>query len=58
MFTQDIHNNIGRRAAIRGERSGRVWQVMRAVAGRRYLVRNIATGQCRTVDHNALSNLY
>lgn len=59
MFVPDLHNNIGRWCSVNdGARAGRVWRVRTAVTGRRYLVRNVETGEFRTVSNRVLSNLY
>jgi hypothetical protein len=57
LFTQDLHNNIGRHCTI-GTGEGRVWEVRRAVTNSRYLVRNYQTGENRVVTHRQMSNLY
>lgn len=57
MFTQDMHNNIGRRCTIDAT-TGRVWRVHTAVTGSRYLVRNYVTGEHRVVTHRQMTNLY
>jgi hypothetical protein len=57
MFTQDLHNNIGRHCTV-GTGEGRVWEVRRAVTGSRYLVRNVKNGEWRVVTHRVMSNLY
>lgn len=57
MFIQDTHNNTGRFCSVDAT-SGRTWRVQVAVAGSRYLVRNVQTGEHRVVAHRAMSNLY
>jgi hypothetical protein len=57
MFTVDTWNNVGRYCSIPGDTSGRNWRVVRAVAGRRYMVRHV-DGAHRVVAHNSLHNLY
>lgn len=57
MFTQDMHNNIGRYCTIDAA-TGRVWRVHTAVTGSRYLVRNVDTGERRVVPLRQMTNLY
>lgn len=57
MFVKDLNNNVGRFCSV-DNTSGRTWRVQTAVAGGRYLVRNVTTGVCRTVTHRQMSNLY
>lgn len=58
MFTTDPYNNLGRGCSIHGTNTGRVWQVLRAVKGDRYLVRNVRTGEHLTVSLARMTNLY
>jgi len=57
MFTTDLYNNLGRHCAI-DNIAGRAWRVQRAVKGDRYLVRNVLTGEHRTVSLAGMYGLY
>ncbi len=54
---EDQWNNVGRFCTIDAA-SGRVWRVQAAASGSSYVVRNVETGESRTVPHRQLSNLY
>lgn len=63
MFTQDLHNNVGRHCSIRGHEGrfaheGRAWRVKVAVTGGKYLVRHVTSGKQMVVSHRDMSNLY
>jgi hypothetical protein len=58
MFVKDGNNNVGRGCAVMGTGEGRVWQVMRAMAGDRYLLRNVNSGEHRAVASHQMTNLY
>ncbi|MGW2710757.1 hypothetical protein ACWC4J_17455 [Streptomyces sp. NPDC001356] len=61
-FTSDLSNNVGRRCAIRGEDSGRVWQLRNAMRSKsgalHYLCRHVVTGEFRVVHIDRMSTLY
>lgn len=58
MFVQDGMNNLRRLCSLRGTDTGRRWQVRAAVAGGRYLVRHVDSGEHRVVLHSLMTNLY
>jgi len=57
-FVKDTGNNLGRGCAIMGTGEGRVYEVLRAVEGDRYMVRHITTRECRVVSTYAMTSLY
>ncbi|WP_158943560.1 hypothetical protein [Streptomyces sp. NRRL S-378] len=58
MFTVDLMNNINRVCCVRSVVGGREWKVRRAVVGDRYLLRNVRTGEHRTVPVRDMHSLY
>jgi hypothetical protein len=51
-------NNVRRFCSIPGDVRARRWRVRTAMTDRRYLVRNVDTGEYRAVPVRIMGNLY
>lgn len=58
MFVTDPMNNVRRLCSVRGLPGYRQWQVKSRVAGGRYLVKNLETGEHRVVTIESMTSLY
>lgn len=58
MFVSDTMNNVRRLCSLPGDVRPRRWVVRTAVAGYRYLVRNVDTGEYRVTRQDDMRSLY
>jgi hypothetical protein len=58
MFKVDIFNNIGRHCNLPGDKVVRCWKVRAYMSNCHYLVRNVKTGEFRSVLSRDMHNLY
>ena len=58
VFVLDSMNNVRRFCSIPGDVRARRWRVRTAMTDRRYLVRNVDTGEYRAVPVRIMGNLY
>ena len=61
-LVQDQWNNVGRHCSVSGDgpvgEPCRVWRVVAAVSGGRYLVAHETRDEVRVVEHRSMTNLY
>lgn len=58
MFVVDGMNNVRRYCSVVGVEGHRVWRVMNAVSGSRYMLRHVDTEEFVTVSRDELRHLY